>query len=104
MNNYNPNPNYNQYGNPLPKENEPLSPWNYFWLSVLYTLPVLGFIMLIVHSCSSANINRRNFARSHFCGLLIAGIIVAAYVIIMLIFVGASGLGDVFSEMFSELF
>ena len=42
---------------------KPLSPWAYFGLSILFSLPVVGFIF----SVSDANINRRNFARSYWC-------------------------------------
>ena len=45
----------------------PLSPWAYFGLSILFSLPVVGFIFLIIFSVSDANINRRNFARSYWC-------------------------------------
>lgn len=44
---------------------KPLSPWAYFGLSILFSLPVVGFIFLIIFSVSDANINRRNFARSY---------------------------------------
>ena len=46
---------------------KPLSPWDYFGLSILFSLPVVGFIFLIIFSVSDANINRRNFARSYWC-------------------------------------
>ena len=39
----------------------------YFGLSILFSLPVVGFIFLIIFSVSDANINRRNFARSYWC-------------------------------------
>ena len=42
-------------------------PWAYFGLSILFSLPVVGFIFLIIFSVSDANINRRNFARSYWC-------------------------------------
>ena len=54
----------------LPRENEPLSAWSYFWLKILFAIPVVGFVFLIVFSCSGANVNRRSFARSYWCGLL----------------------------------
>ena len=46
---------------------KPLCPWAYFGLSILFSLPVVGFIFLIIFSVSDANINRRNFARSYWC-------------------------------------
>lgn len=48
----------------VPKKYEPIGPMQYFWLSVLFSIPVVGFVFLIVFSCSSSNINRRNYARS----------------------------------------
>ena len=65
----------------VPQELQPMSPWKYFWLSVLYSIPVLGFIFLIVHSISSANINRKNFALSHFCILVLVAIVVLILVL-----------------------
>lgn len=51
----------------LPPELCPLSPWQYFGLELLYSLPVIGWIFLICHALGSSNINKRNFARSFFC-------------------------------------
>lgn len=64
----------------LPKEFEPLSPWAYFGLTVLYSIPIVGLIFLIVFSLSDKNINRRNFSRSYFIVLLIAIVIFAVLV------------------------
>lgn len=65
----------------LPAENRPLGAWTYFWLQVLFAVPVVGFVFLIVFSCSDANINRRNFARSHWCALLVGVIILAIFLV-----------------------
>ncbi len=52
---------------------EPLSMWAYMGLSVLFGIPMAGFICLIVFSCGAVkNINLVNFAR----GLLLLQIIV----------------------------
>ena len=56
----------------LPEAYRPLSPWSYFGLGILYALPLLGWIFLIVHAIGSANINRRNYARSYFCVYVLA--------------------------------
>ena len=56
----------------LPAACRPLSPWSYFGLGILYALPLLGWIFLIVHAIGSANINRRNYARSYFCVYVLA--------------------------------
>ncbi len=66
-------------------QNKPLSPWQYFGLQILYSIPIIGFIFLIIHSVSSDNINRRNFARSFWCIY-----VVIAVVIIVLLLCGVS--------------
>lgn len=55
----------------IPEENRPLSPWAYFGLQILFAVPVVGFVFLIIFSCSGSNINRRNFARSYWCTFII---------------------------------
>ena len=55
---------------------KPLSPWEYWGLSILYTIPVIGFIFLIVFSFSDSNINRRNFTRSYWCWLVLIVVVV----------------------------
>ncbi|MFR5761978.1 MAG: hypothetical protein ACLUFI_10575 [Oscillospiraceae bacterium] len=50
----------------LPEAYRPLSPWTYFGLGVLYSLPLVGWIFLIVHAVGSQNLNRRNYARRLF--------------------------------------
>ena len=57
----------------LPEQYRPLSPWSYFGLSILFTIPIIGFIFLIVFSFNGSNINRRNYARSYWCALIIVG-------------------------------
>ena len=71
--------------NRLPEQYRPLSPWAYFGLQLLFCVPVVGFVFLIVFSCSSANINRRNFARSYFCVYIIVAVIVAVILLISLL-------------------
>ena len=56
----------------LPEAYRPLSPWTYFGLGVRYSLPLVGWIFLIVHAVGSQNLNRRNYARSYFCVYVLA--------------------------------
>ena len=99
--NYNPNMQYNQnmqynpnYGNyqgqlnyqytqnnnqqeyQIPEKYRPISAWGYFGYSLLFALPIAGLILLIVFSFDNSNINRRNYARSFFCWIVIAIIII----------------------------
>ncbi len=64
----------------------PLSPWAYFGLTILFSVPVVGFVFLLVYTFSNSNINRRNFARSYWCGALIAVCIAILIIIFSLIF------------------
>ena len=50
---------------------KPISAWGYVGYSLLFSLPIAGFILLIVFSFSDDNINLRNYARSYWCMLLI---------------------------------
>ena len=66
----------------LPERLRPLSPWAYFGYNLLFAIPIVGFILLIVFSCSGANVNRRNYARSFWCLLIIVAVAALVFVII----------------------
>ena len=70
-------PNVNVYNTPaqIPYEYRPLSPWAYLGYTLLYSIPLIGFIFLIVFALSDGNINRRNHARGYFCAMLISVIL-----------------------------
>lgn len=61
----------------LPEKYRPLSAWAYWGLTILFSVPVVGFIFLIIFALNGSNINRRSFARSYFCVLILAAIIIA---------------------------
>ncbi len=70
----------------IPEEYRPISMWGYFGYQLLFSIPIVGFILLIVFSFGGAkNMNVRNFARSYFCWLIIA-VIVAIVLIIVSVF------------------
>lgn len=60
----------------IPSEYRVLSPWAYFGYNLLFAIPLVGLILAIVFSFDSSNLNRRNYARSFFCGLLVSVILV----------------------------
>ena len=61
----------------IPVGYEPLSAWAYFGYRLLFSIPVVGFILLIVFSCGgSRNRNLRSYARSYWCSLIITLIVV----------------------------
>lgn len=65
----------------------PLGAWAYFWLSVLFAVPVVGFVFMIVFSCNSNHINRRNFARSYLILLIFAVLIGAVTVLLCMLLI-----------------
>ncbi len=67
--------------NNIPEKYRPISMWGYFGLEILFSIPVVGTIILIVFALGGTkNINKRNFARSYFCFLVIMVIIMAILV------------------------
>ena len=61
----------------LPPAYRPLSGWNYFWRSVLYSIPVIGWLFLLIHVFACKNRHGRSYARFH---LLVAIIVAIAAV------------------------
>lgn len=90
-------------GSSVPPEYTPISPWAYFWLSVLYTIPILGFIFLIIHSANGSNLNRRNFARMHWIPIIISVIATLVYVIVILIIAAVAKTSPDFTAFFSSI-
>ena len=64
------------YGS-IPANLRPLSAWAYFGYSLLFALPVAGLIMMIIFALDDSNINRRNYARSMFCSMIVAAALIA---------------------------
>lgn len=55
----------------IPEEYRPVSMWGYFGYEILFSIPIIGWIFVIVFALTASNINLRNFARSQFCLILI---------------------------------
>ena len=70
--------------NNIPSEYKPISMWGYFGYEILFSIPVIGFICLIIMSFAAGNKNVKNFARSYFCLFIIFFVIsVVAFAIAM---------------------
>ena len=80
--------------NQLPAQYQPLSAWAYFGYFLLYCIPVVGFIFLIVFALSDDNINRRNHARSFFCGLVLF------LIVIVILAITGVRLGSIFASRY----
>ena len=60
----------------IPEEYKPISMWGYFGYELLFSIPCVGFILLLVFAFGGTkNINLRNFARSYFCYFIIVAAI-----------------------------
>lgn len=53
----------------------PITMWGYFGYQILFSIPIVGFICVLIFAFSAHNINLRNFARSYFCFLIIVLVI-----------------------------
>ena len=62
--------------------------WGYFGYEILFSIPIVGFIVLIVLSINGKNQNVKNFARSYFCFTII--------VLILLVSVAGAGASAAF--------
>ena len=61
----------------IPEEYRPISMWGYFGYELLFSIPCIGFILLIVFALGGTkNVNLRNFARSYFCFLIIVVVLI----------------------------
>ena len=83
--------------NNIPEKYRPITMWGYFGYQVLFSIPVVGFVFLVVYALGGTkNVNKRNFARSHFCYLLILIVIMAVLV--------ATGLVSQVIDMFRGMY
>ena len=79
----------NQNNINIPEEYRPISMWGYFGYQLLFSIPCVGFILLLVFSFGgSKNINLRNFARSYFCFFIILIILLVLFLGIPVLFGG----------------
>ena len=83
----------------LPAQYRPLSAWAYFGYSLLFAIPLIGLIINLVFCFSDENINRRNFARSMWCALLIS-LVIALVIAVIALLTGASFAGSAYGSRF----
>lgn len=86
----------NQDYSNIPEEYRPIGAWGYVGYSLLFSIPCVGFILLLVFSLGGAkNINLRNYARSYFCALLIVAII---WLILLIVIAATGGMAALMSN------
>lgn len=81
--------------NNIPAEYKPISMWGYFGYEILFSIPVIGFICLIIMSFAPSNKNVKNFARSYFCLMIICLVLTIVLVAIALATGAISSLEDI---------
>lgn len=75
----------------IPPEYQPISMWGYFGYELLFSIPCIGFIILLVFAFGgTSNRNVKNFARSYFCLL----IVLLVFMLILALTGGAAVLFD----------
>lgn len=75
----------------IPEEYKPITMWGYFGYELLFSIPLVGFILILVFSFGGTqNKNVRNFSRSYFCFIIVQ-------LVLAFIFVG------VFSSIISNM-
>lgn len=70
---------------------KPISSWGYVGYSVLYAIPVLGWIIWLYNALFASNKNVKNHARSLFCGFIVA-LVVLLIAAVALYFAYTSGM------------
>lgn len=53
------------------KRSKEISTGGYFWLMLLFAVPVIGFIAMLIFACAVKNRNLRNFARAHVVWIVV---------------------------------
>ncbi len=74
----------------LPPRLRPVKAWAYVGYDILFAVPLIGFIFMIVFAVSDENVNRRNYARSYFCKMLL---VLGVFLLIFLIALITGSLG-----------
>ena len=65
-----------QVNSQVSNQYKPISAWGYVGWGILFSIPIIGLILIIVFACGAGdNINLRNYAKSKLCVLLICVII-----------------------------
>lgn len=67
-------------------EYKPIGMWGYFGYELLFSIPLIGFIVLLIFAFGGTkNVNVKNFARSYFCMMIV-------WIIIIVLLISSGGL------------
>ena len=72
--------------NVIPASHKPIRAWGYVGYHILFSIPVIGWLIWLIKAIGAKNKNVRSYARSYLCwvvlGLIIAVVVALAGVII----------------------
>ena len=60
---------------------KPISAWGYVGYSILWAIPVLGWLIWLCTALFSRNQNKKNYARSYVCGVILVELIAVVSVV-----------------------
>ena len=87
----------------VPAEYTPISMWGYFGYSILFSIPVVGFIFICVFALGGTkNVNKKNYARSYFCTLILALIIIGLIVLVAALTGGTAAAVEALRSVFNK--
>lgn len=84
-----PQPHYQQPAPMAEPENKVISTAAYFWLMLLYALPVVGFISCIIMAFVPRNRNLKNYAKATLIWVIVS-LVLAGLLILLVILLGDS--------------
>lgn len=90
-------PTYQAPAAPAKPEQKLMGPWAYIGWNILFSIPLVGFILLIVFSFDNSNLNLRNYARSYWCALLL--VLILVILIVVLLVVAGVSLSEITSNL-----
>ena len=69
---------------------EPISPWGYIGYMILFSIPTIGFILMLVYAFGSqTNINVKNYAKAYLL-LTLIGVIIGIVIVVFTVVLGLS--------------
>ncbi len=85
------------------KRSKEISTAGYFWLMLLFAVPVVGFIAMLIFACAVKNKNLRNFARAHVVWVIVVLIIAIALWILARVALKAAGVVIDWQALFDNI-
>lgn len=101
QNQYNGNSDkYNPYTTPPPADSKYASVglWSYVGMMIVFSIPIVGFILAIIWAFDTGNISRRNFARAVLVLLVISFVISVILAVVGIVF-----LYDIFKDLIDSM-